>query len=166
LTRTNWVGAPLEDVVLAELEPYHATPQRGCRIGGPHVQLPPGPALTLAMIFHELATNAAKHGSLSRAEGRVHVEWRWLREGVGPMLCLTWTEEGGPAVTKPTRRGFGSRLLEQSVKGLGGTVRLDYAPDGLRAEIRTPLDSSPSAQLAPTGVNVHLSIRKTASALP
>jgi two-component sensor histidine kinase len=80
------------------------------------------------MAMHELATNAAKYGCLSNATGRVAVTWA-MRDGT---LTLTWREHGGPPVKAPARRGFGSRLLEQSVAhDLGGACRLDYAADGL-----------------------------------
>jgi two-component sensor histidine kinase len=99
--------------------------------------LPPNVALSLALVLHELATNALKYGALSVPGGRVRV--RWSREG--GKLRLTWREEGGPAVAPPTRRGFGSMLIERSVAhNLGGTARLDFRPEGLAYEVELPLE--------------------------
>ena len=90
----------------------------------------------LGLVFHELATNAAKYGGLSNADGRVDVTWTQA-DG---RLELTWRESGGPAVAAPTRRGFGSRLIEKSLEGqLAGHARLDFAPSGLVCTVAMPL---------------------------
>ena len=116
---------------------------------GPPVRLAPETALALAMAMHELATNAAKHGALSVPAGRVAVDWRveppaGRRHGAADgTLLLEWSEHGGPPVSgPPTRRGFGSRLIERGLPvqlGRGGAVSLEFAPQGLRCRIRAPL---------------------------
>ena len=92
------------------------------------------------MIFHELATNAAKYGSLSAPDGRILVDWA-LADQMRPRLHLVWREIDGPPVPAPSRRGFGSRLIERSVRhDLAGEVELDYAHDGFVATFSIPLD--------------------------
>jgi two-component sensor histidine kinase len=136
LTQTSWRSAHLGDVAQLEFHPYG--PER-YRLGGPDVRLSPSQALALGMLFHELATNAAKHGALSSGQGRVEVSWR-LKDA-GDTLEIDWTEHEGPPVVAPIRRGFGSRLIERSLRGqLHGDATLDYAPEGLRCHISLPLD--------------------------
>ena len=133
LTATNWSTAALRDVAQLEFRPYG--PER-YRLDGPQVALSPAEALALGMLFHELATNAAKHGALSSGEGWVEVSWRAAEN----VLNISWREHDGPPVVAPTRRGFGSRLIEHSLQGaLQGEATVDYAPDGLRCRIRLPL---------------------------
>ena len=133
LTATDWRGASLRDLVAAEIAPYEGR----VAVEGSEVMLPPNVALSLALVLHELATNALKYGALSAPGGRVRV--RWSREG--GKLRLAWREEGGPAVVPPTRRGFGSMLIERSVAhNLGGTARLDFRPEGLAYEVELPLE--------------------------
>ena len=138
LTATSWRSAALRDVARLEFTPYD--PSR-YRLKGPDLALSPSEALALGMLFHELATNAAKHGALSDGGGGgcVRVEWK-VKGGV---LLIEWTEHGGPPVAPPSRRGFGSRLIERSLQGqLRGEATLDYAPEGLRCHIRLPLKGS------------------------
>ena len=136
LTRSHWEGADLGDVL------KHETEAHGCHrvlANGPHLALPPAAALSLGMIFHELATNAAKYGALVTTEGRVMVDWS-VSEVPERRLNLVWREIGGPAVTQPERRGFGSRLIERNVRhDLAGEVKLSYAIQGFKAEISVPL---------------------------
>jgi two-component sensor histidine kinase len=133
LTATSWRSAQLRDVAAVEFRPYG--PER-YRLDGPDVALAPAEALSLGLLFHELATNAAKYGALSAADGRVDVRW----QVVDARLELTWRERGGPPVTIPTRRGFGSRLIERSLKGeMRGEAALDFAPDGLVCRVVLPL---------------------------
>ena len=129
LTRESWHGAGLREVADRALAPFTEAAGRTV-IDGPSVWLQPGGALTMALIFHELATNATKYGALSRPDGRVALDWTYDAETRA--LRLTWTESGGPPVTPPTRRGFGSRLIERSLRGeMKGAATMDYRPDGL-----------------------------------
>jgi PAS domain S-box-containing protein len=157
LTREHWEGAPLTGLVQTALAPHAgkagaSSPSR-VSAAGPPVRLAPETALALAMAMHELATNAAKHGALSVPAGVVEVAWRVERAAggragaaaaaAGRMLVLEWSERGGPPIPgPPTRRGFGSRLIERGLPvqlGRGGTVALDFAPEGLRCRIEAPL---------------------------
>jgi two-component sensor histidine kinase len=136
LTATNWRGAPLRDVILVEFRPF--APERYV-LRGPQVDLAPAEALALGLVFHELATNAAKYGALSQ-HGCVEVEWTVANGPEGRRLSLDWTERDGPPVLRPARPGFGSRLIERSLKGaLKGSATLDYAPAGLRCHIEMGL---------------------------
>ena len=140
LTRREWAGAPLEDVVAATLAPYGATDRLRWR--GPAVLLAPSPAVALHMAFHELATNAAKYGALSVPQGGINVAWTIAEQD----LRIEWRETGGPAVSPPARRGFGSRLVERGLAHeLDGTVVLDFDPAGVRCTMKFPL----SGQVSP-----------------
>lgn len=133
LTDASWSGADLRDVVARAMQPFDAAQ---LDVSGPSLTIAPRHALTLSLALHELATNASKHGALSAPGGRVEVRWRSDDDA----LHLDWRERDGPAVARPTRRGFGSRLLEEGVdRELGGRTRLDYAKDGVRCEISAPL---------------------------
>jgi two-component sensor histidine kinase len=160
LTRTNWAGVLLREILVAELDPFQACDQDRCLLSGPDVELAPSTALTLALIFHELATNAAKYGALSVSGGRLRVTWRVVPDGARQSLSIEWREERGPPVSEPSRRGFGSRLIEQSMTSLGGSSRMDFAPEGLRCDMRMLLESSPLDLVASNGVHVHLSTRR------
>jgi len=126
LARDRWVGAELRALASEELEPHAGR----ASIAGPSLRLAPEAVQPVSMVLHELATNAAKYGALSRPEGRVELSWDQAPSG---MLVLCWTERGGPRVAgPPRRRGFGSRLIETTLQGqLGGEARFDWAPEGL-----------------------------------
>jgi two-component sensor histidine kinase len=133
---SRWTGAALRNLVTQELFPYRGDRQSRVRINGLEVMLEPNVAQTIAICLHELATNAAKYGSLSVAEGDVEVAWSRTAEGE---LSLRWTETGGPTVTPPTHRGFGTRIMEKMIKGqLGREVRFDWRERGLMCEIVLP----------------------------
>ena len=137
LTRSHWEGADLADILQHETEAHGA--HRVTRTGPP-VALEPAAALSLGMIFHELATNAAKYGALSAPDGRVLVDWS-IVDQLHPRLRLSWREIDGPPVTPPARKGFGSRLIERNVRhDLAGEIELDYPRAGFSAEISIPLD--------------------------
>lgn len=136
LTRSYWEGAELRAILQHETEAHGA---HRISVTGPAMPLEPATALSVGMIFHELATNAAKYGALSTPDGRVQVDWTIAREGAG-RLDLTWREIGGPPVVPPARKGFGSRLIERNVRhDLAGSVELDYAGDGFVATFSIPL---------------------------
>jgi PAS domain S-box-containing protein len=143
LTRENWEGTTLGDVVAMALRPYCSERDDRFRVDGPEIRLTPKTALAFAMALHELATNAAKHGALSAAAGAVTVRWRVEEAGSGARLRLQWAESGGPPVTPPTRRGFGSRLIERGLAAeLGGVVTLNFAAGGLVCDIDAPLPAA------------------------
>lgn len=127
LTRERWHGAELREVAERALRPFIDGGAERVSIEGPDVRLLPGAALTMALMFHELATNAVKYGAFSVEGGRLDLSWSLE----GDDLRLVWAESGGPAVTPPTRRGFGSRLIERGLRGeLQGEAIMDFAPSG------------------------------------
>ncbi len=140
LTRENWQGAGLHEVVAEALAAYVGDGRHPrVRFAGPEIRLRPKTALAISMALHELATNAVKHGALSSQAGRVDLGW--VIEGEPPALRLHWAETGGPPVVAPRKRGFGSRLIEIGLaQDLGGQVRLAFAPDGVSCAIEAPLD--------------------------
>ncbi|MFC5582076.1 chemotaxis protein CheB [Rhodanobacter terrae] len=146
LARDAWLGAPLIGIVNSELAPYRndsdtRVDDARVRLQGNEINLPPKQALALSMAFHELATNAGKYGSLSVPEGQVTVTWATRMKDHRPWLLLQWTESGGPAVDPPTRRGFGSRLIDEGVPyELDGEVTLAFPRDGATCTIDVPLD--------------------------
>ena len=136
LTDENWSAASLRQIVDGSVTPYRSNPGQ-LTISGDDLMVSPKPAVVLALAFHELAINALKYGALSSAGG--HVDIGWSVAG-GERLDICWTEQGGPAVSPPERRGFGSRIIELALPNeLGGAVDLDYRPEGLRCLIRAPL---------------------------
>jgi PAS domain S-box-containing protein len=140
LTRENWQGANLRDIVAQAVAPLCGQDKNRFEISGSDLRLPPKMALSLAMAIHELCTNAAKYGALSDAAGSVTVGWRVVPVGERRRLCLRWAERGGPRVDLPRRKGFGSRLIERGLAHeLGAEVRLEYAPSGVVCEIDAPL---------------------------
>lgn len=142
LTRESWHGAELREVVERALRPFDQTGARFA-IDGPAVRLQPGGALTMALILHEMATNALKYGSLSNAAGRVSLSWTYAPDDRA--LEVVWTETGGPPVAAPTRKGFGSRLIERSLGGeLKGAATMDYRPEGLSCTLRARLPEAPA----------------------
>jgi two-component sensor histidine kinase len=169
LTSESWQGAELNELVAQALRPYGER----FRSIGPRVTLPPRLAFSLALALHELATNAAKYGSLSNASGRVDIVWKivpvpektpaWLdaqsktteaqpnsESAPAPAaqrLVLRWTEKGGAPVKPPTRQGFGTRLLQRALPTeTGVSVTVEFNPDGLVCVIEAALP--PAAQMA------------------
>ncbi|WP_262297065.1 PAS domain S-box protein [Microvirga sesbaniae] len=139
LTRENWEGAELREIIDEVVEPYLRQKTKHLDIEGPRLRLIPRTALAIAMAIHELATNAAKYGALSVPSGCVHITWT-VEPGDVPRLVLQWQERDGPRVTAPTRRGFGTRLIERSLaQDIGGDVRLTYAPTGVVCVMNVPL---------------------------
>ncbi|WP_395672629.1 HWE histidine kinase domain-containing protein [Phenylobacterium sp.] len=143
LTDAGWEAASLIDILRLEMTPHAAGKPGEARFlidADRDVRLTPKAAVALGMAFHELATNAVKYGALSTPTGRVSVRSRVMLSDAGHRLIVEWTESGGPPVTKPHRRGFGGRLLEQGLAGeLRGEVKLDYRPEGLFCRIELPM---------------------------
>jgi two-component sensor histidine kinase len=132
LSQEKWQGSELQDVVGRVLQPYLLNNPERIKMFGPPVPLSPRLAVVLSMIVHEMATNAAKYGALANDSGIVAMEWEVIAEGGKRKLRLIWTETGGPLVTAPVQRGFGSRLIERSARDqLGGEATVDFLPRGV-----------------------------------
>ncbi|WP_051328717.1 sensor histidine kinase [Geminicoccus roseus] len=140
LTKENWLGAPLREVMDAGIEPFCAGGRSRFSVAGPPINVTPKMALALTMGIHELCTNAVKYGALSNAAGRVLIEW-WLHDVAdGLVLELRWQEVDGPPVNPPVQRGFGTRLIEKGLaREFGGTAEMAFEPAGLVCTIRAPI---------------------------
>jgi PAS domain S-box-containing protein len=139
LLDAQWRGADLEALVEQAVAAYRDHPET-IEVEGEPIGLTPQQSLGLSLVLHELGTNAVKYGALSDHAGRVRIAWRKEEGGDGTRVRLSWRELGGPEVTPPPGRGFGSKLIEQACRyQLEGTVAFDYAPEGLRCEIAFPL---------------------------
>lgn len=136
LSSGAWKGAYLREIIRDQILIDPADTSR-VRIVGPLVRLEPQMSLHIALMLHELATNSAKYGAFSAHAGRVSIEWTVE----GRMLHLIWSERGGPAVSPPARRGFGSMLIEQSAKSAGGAAEVRFAADGVTWTIDLPLSA-------------------------
>lgn len=139
LVQSRWTSAPLATIVEAALAPYR-TGEGRIKADGPVVHLNAKKSLSLALALHELATNATKYGALSVPDGRVDVTWSEAQGPDGRVLSFSWRESGGPHVSPPTRRGFGSRLIESTLASDFGNSVIDYAPGGLVCSFVAPLD--------------------------
>ncbi|AMB47587.1 regulator [Methylobacterium sp. AMS5] len=145
LTAEKWESADLGRLVQDALSLHNALAQR-CRWDGEPVRVVPRCALALSMMLHELTTNATKYGALSNETGTVTISWAAFDDvGASPeamqRLKLRWQEAGGPPVLPPTRRGFGSRMIERGVANeLGGEVRILFESDGLVCTLDIPLE--------------------------
>jgi two-component sensor histidine kinase len=135
-------GMPLAQVIERVLSPYGGSDR--AVLSGADIRLPANTVEMLGLAFHELATNAAKHGALSVSRGRVEITWTTRRASkVSVLLEIVWREHDGPPVVPPTRRGFGSRLLERGIPhDFGGTATLDFYPEGLECRISLPVTSA------------------------
>jgi len=136
LTRENWRGASLREIVQVSLSPWSVESGR-FEVAGPDVRVSARIALALSMALHELATNAVKYGALSVPTGGVALTWEVEDRDSGRVVMLRWREQGGPPVMPPTRKGFGSRLLERGLpEELDGEVDLQYSSAGVQCAIR------------------------------
>ena len=144
LSQEKWQGSEFQDVVARVLQPYRLSNPERVRMFGPKVPLSPRLAVVLSMIVHEIATNAAKYGALSNDTGTVALDWEVLEESDGRKLRMVWTEAGGPHVTAPVQRGFGSRLIERSARDqLGGEATVDFLPHGVVCTVSCALEGGP-----------------------
>jgi len=141
LVRERWTGASCRTLIESAVKAFRSDSKNQFKIVGDNLTISSGPAVSLSMMIHELCTNAIKYGSLSAPNGQVSVEWTVSREEPRRFI-LRWIETGGPVVKMPSRRSFGSRLIEQALPGqLQGEARLQYLPRGLICEINIPLSS-------------------------
>jgi two-component sensor histidine kinase/DNA-binding response OmpR family regulator len=138
LSRARWLGADILRLILEELAPYRREGSQQATAIGPSIMISPENAQTVAVALHELATNAAKYGALSRDTGRVDVRWS-LADG---LLTLVWTETGGPLVEPPKSRGFGTKIITATFGRGEGQARFDWRPEGLQCTIVLPCEKA------------------------
>lgn len=147
LSAKSWQGADLKDLIHGQISAGAADETR-LSATGPAVRLNPQMALHLALVFHELGTNATKYGALSVAQGRVSIDWR-----IDDFLRIRWTERGGPRVGPAASQGFGTTLISQSVRGQGGEANMTALPEGIIWDIKLPFAAHSSAQKPSTAAS-------------
>jgi two-component system, chemotaxis family, CheB/CheR fusion protein len=147
LVRENWSGADLDLLVRRTLEPHGM--ENRVRIAGPSLNVTADVGVAMALVLNELATNAVKYGALSDERGHLEVSWALDSRPDSKWVRLEWREAGGPPVTPPSRRGFGSDLIERSIgHQLGGTATQEFRPEGLHCTIAFPWrERAPSPDL-------------------
>lgn len=140
LTDDYWQMASLHKLLESELRHYDTSDKSRVVLQGPNVALVADIAIPIGMAFHELASNSSKYGALSSPHGRLEVRWSVSNSQAERLLNLDWLENGGPRVKQPTRRGFGTTLLEKVVTvQCQAKVDLNYHPEGLRFAMALPL---------------------------
>jgi two-component sensor histidine kinase/CHASE1-domain containing sensor protein len=137
LTQSDWGTTPIGKVIEAELLPYAQAGDHQVEVEGPEIELAPNDALSLGLAVHELATNAAKYGALSKSGGKVTVRWKLVAE---KLVRIEWQESGGPPVSTDRGRGFGTDLIERIVaQELKNPVELSFDPGGVRCVLTVPV---------------------------
>lgn len=140
LLRDEVEGASVGDIVAGVLRPFDGGDGRLYTAEGPDIRLLPPVTLALSMALHELATNAAKYGALSAAGGTVTIRWDLVGRDKARRFTFSWSEQGGPPVTPPTRTGFGSRMIERVMaQHIRGAAKIDYRPAGVVFTIDAPM---------------------------
>ncbi len=136
LTQKSWTTVGVREVVERAVAPFQHSGRPRFVLGGPAFELDPSNALLLSMVVHELGTNAVKYGALSNEAGSVRAEWSL--SDARDRLCLHWSETGGPPAKPPGKKGFGTQMIERTLRGEQGAAHFDFAPQGLtcRLEIK------------------------------
>jgi two-component system, chemotaxis family, CheB/CheR fusion protein len=154
LMHGNWSGTDLASIVKATIEPHNGGENR-FHFDGAFVPMQPALAVTFSLALHELCTNAVKYGALSVPEGLVNIAWHIHGDISNARLRLKWTESGGPPVVMPTRKGFGSRLIQKALAmELAGEVLVSYEPTGVVCTIDAPLPPG-HLKVEPVDANFH-----------
>ncbi len=137
----DWAGVDIADLVRVLLGQYVPPHSARVKIMGPTVVLSPEASQNLGLAIHELAANAMRYGAFANTVGTLDVSWAVLPGERGDALSLSWIEQGGPAVTEPTTRGFGMMVIERNLsRALGAKVDMSFKPGGLSAQMTLPLD--------------------------
>ncbi|MDP2354985.1 MAG: sensor histidine kinase [Beijerinckiaceae bacterium] len=153
LIKTDWTSVSIKDLLSEQMRTFIDNPDTRLKMTGEHLMLKPEAAQNLGMVFHELGSNAVKHGSLSSPTGVVHVKWR-IENDPTPMLSLRWREEGGPAVHAPTSRGFGTIIIEKLIpQSLHGKAETAWDAEGFSWTLHAPMESIARAGKPATGAH-------------
>jgi two-component sensor histidine kinase len=151
LVRERWTGAGCRTLIEGAVKAFQSKGLDQFEIAGDNIAISSGPAIALSMVIHELCTNAVKHGALSAPAGHVSISWAVFSSDGVKRFRLHWKERGGPRVHEPSRKSFGSRLIEQALPGqLQGEARLRFEPDGVSCEVNIPLSAMQERPLAPS----------------
>lgn len=154
LADDEWQAVLVRNLLCNELDPYDDGSPHRVQLDGPDVELASSIAVPLGMAIHELTTNTVKYGALSVLGGSVAVSWTLVEDQDLRELTIEWVERNGPATSPPTRKGYGSQLLERVLNNqMGSQATISYEPEGLRAHIAVPLpyqisESTPMDSLA------------------
>lgn len=141
LVKTDWTSVPIKELIGVQMRTFIDQPDLRLKMTGEHLMLKPDAAQNLGMVFHELGSNAVKHGSLSTPAGVVHVDWR-VEGSAPPMLTLRWKESDGPAVAAPNTRGFGTVIIEKLIpQSLNGEARMSWDEDGFSWTLHAPINA-------------------------
>jgi two-component sensor histidine kinase/response regulator RpfG family c-di-GMP phosphodiesterase len=130
LRQSSWTGVDLHELVAGALEPFRSRTDNDIRFDGDKVRLTSKFAQSMALLLHELVTNAVKHGSLSRSGGTVSVNWSRVTDADGEKILFSWKERGGPPCTNPIRNGFGLTVVRSAASECGGQANMKLAPEG------------------------------------
>ena len=148
LVRERWTGAGCRTLIEAAVRAFQSKSLDQFDITGDNIAISSGPAIALSMVIHELCTNAVKYGALSARAGHVSISWA-ISQDDSKRFKLHWKERGGPTAREPSRKSFGSRLIEQALPGqLHGEARLLFEPDGVSCEVNIPLSVMQERPLA------------------
>ncbi|HEX4635191.1 MAG TPA: PAS domain S-box protein [Rhizomicrobium sp.] len=139
LNQRSWQSATMMDTAERSMRAFMDGREKRISFSGPDVELRPNTALLVSMLLHELGTNAVKYGALSNLTGSVDLTWRIDGKRDKAVLKMDWNETGGPPVQAPTRKGFGSRLIERALRGENGSAEISFDPAGLRCSMTIPL---------------------------
>jgi two-component sensor histidine kinase len=153
LTESQWEGAPFDRILARELAPF----SKRIAVAGCNILLTPAAAQHFALIVHELATNAAKHGALSVPDGHVAIDGAIERQDGAAVFLFRWKESGGPPVSRPARKGLGSVILLESGQQFGQMASMDPAPDGLGYVLRVSLASIEAKPAEPSAAPLRVS---------
>jgi two-component sensor histidine kinase len=135
LTQSDWQGVTLKDLIVRELSSFVSR----ATIEGPQVLLDLNAAQGFALVVHELATNATRHGAFSTPTGTVAIRWSVEEKGDAPVFSFSWRESGGPRVAPPTREGFGTTLLKTAISGTDAAANIEYNAKGVHYTVEAPL---------------------------
>ena len=139
LTQKSWQPVAMADIAERALLPFSDGREGRVSAAGPTIELPPNKALLISMVLHELGTNAVKYGALSEPNGAIALIWTKGSLKGAPVLEFCWKESGGPIVVPPSRKGFGSRMIERALSADGGSSRLAFETGGVICEVRMPV---------------------------
>lgn len=143
LTHREWISADLQELVARAMRPFIDGQRQGrLNASGPNLELSSGKSLLIALLLHELGTNAVKYGALANESGRVNLTWETKREYGATLLTMSWKETGGPPVATPRRKGFGSRLIKRGLEAEQGSAEVLFDRSGLSCVLRIPLDEA------------------------
>jgi two-component system CheB/CheR fusion protein len=141
LIEANWKGAELGELARKQLKPYATANSDRIRVVGDPIILPADLATPFGLVLHELATNAAKHGALSRAKGTLSLKWSLDSRNKPPLLVVLWEEKGGPPVTEPKKRGLGTALITGGIPN--ARIEHEFRRHGVVCKIELPLSPRP-----------------------